>query len=125
VLNVIIEESGETVLLRCTGRIVRGDETALLCAAVGNYGRKIILDLSQVDAIDAAGVGALIALQAAGIYPRLMNPNKAIREVLQVTQLDSLFEVCSAPPAGSQKQQEDAPQMPAAAFPSPAVATAI
>jgi anti-anti-sigma factor len=123
VLHIIIEESGETVLLRCTGRIVGGDETALLCAAVGKYGRKIILDLSQVDAIDAAGVGALIALQAAGIYPRLMNPNKAIREVLQVTHLDSIFELYSDPLAGI--QEEDAPRMPAAPFTSPAVATAI
>jgi anti-anti-sigma factor len=125
VLNVIIEESGETVLLRCTGRIVRGDETALLCAAVGKYGRKIILDLSQVDAIDAAGVGALIALQAAGIYPRLMNPNKAIREVLQVTQLDSVFEIESDPLAASQEKVEDAPRMPAPPFTSPTLATAI
>lgn len=114
-LSVIIEESGETVLLRCAGRIVRGDETALLCAAVGQYGRKIILDLGQVDAIDAAGIGALIALQAAGIYPRLMNPNKTIREVLQVTQLDSVFEIDS----------EDAPRIPSAPFTSPAVAIAI
>ncbi len=123
-LNIIIEESGETVLLRCTGRIVRGDETALLCAAVGKYGRKIILDLSQVDAIDAAGVGALITLQAAGIYPRLMNPNKAIREVLQVTHLDSIFELYSDPLAGS-REEEDAPRMPSAPFTSPAIASAI
>lgn len=124
-LNVIIEESGETVLLRCTGRIVRGDETALLCAAVGKYGRKVVLDLSQVDAIDAAGIGALIALQAAGIYPRLMNPNKAICEVLQVTHLDSVFEICSDPLAGSQEPDEAAPRMPSAPLTSPAVATAI
>jgi anti-anti-sigma factor len=122
-LNVIIEDSGETVLLRCNGRIVRGDETALLCAAVGQYGRHVILDLSQVDAIDAAGVGALITLQAAGIYPRLMNPNKVIRQLLQVTHLDSVFELCTAPPTAA--QEEDAPRMPSAPFASPAVATAI
>jgi anti-anti-sigma factor len=122
-LNVIIEKSGETVLLRCTGRIVRGDETALLCATLGQYGRQVILDLSQVDAIDAAGVGALISLQAAGIYPRLMNPNQAIREVLRITHLDSIFEICSAPLTGG--QQEDVPRMPSAPFTSPAVATAV
>jgi anti-anti-sigma regulatory factor len=33
-----------------------------------------VLDLTQVDAIDAAGIGALASLQAAGVYLKLMNP---------------------------------------------------
>ena len=102
-LHVTIEESGKTAILHCAGRIVRGYETALLCAAVGQYGRNIIVDLSKVDAIDAAGVGALIALQAAGIYLQLLNPTRAIREVLRVTRLDSVFEICSSPPVESHR----------------------
>jgi len=105
VLNVIIEELGETVILHCTGKIVRGHETALLCAARGQYGRNIVLDLTEVDAIDAAGVGALISLQAAGIYFKLMNPNKAIREVLRVTRLDSIVEICGSPVAESYENE--------------------
>jgi anti-anti-sigma factor len=108
VLHVTIEDSGETVTLHCIGRIVRGQETALLCAARRQYGRNIILDLTRVDGIDAAGVGALISLQAAGVYLKLMNPNKSIREVLRVTGLDSVIEICSSALPGSHK--EDAPQ---------------
>jgi anti-anti-sigma factor len=93
VLHVAIEESGDTVILHCSGKIVRGHETTLLCVAVEQYGRNIILDLSEVDAIDSAGVGALISLQAAGIYLQLMDPSEAIREVLRVTELDSVFEI--------------------------------
>jgi anti-anti-sigma factor len=98
VLHMSIEELGETVILRCIGRIVSGHETALLCSAVRLYGRTVILDLSNVETIDAAGVGALISLQAAGIYLQLLDPNKAIREVLRVTRLDSVFEIRNSPP---------------------------
>jgi len=124
VLHVTIEEKDETVILHCIGRIVRGHETALLCAAAGRYGRNVILDLTEVDAIDAAGAGALISLQAAGIYLQLRNPNKAIVEVLRVTRLDSVFEICSPPLTGT-PNKEDAWQMRSAGtILSPSVATA-
>src|ERR1700730_10217916 len=77
----------------CQGSIVRGDETAILCAAVRRERRKVTLDLTRVDAIDAAGVGALVSLQASGIYLTLLNPAGQVREVLRVTQLASIFEI--------------------------------
>jgi anti-anti-sigma factor len=91
-LKVTVENLGEIVILRCAGRIVRGHETALLCSALQQEGRNIILDLAQVDAIDAAGIGALVLLQAAGIYLKLINPTERVREILKITQLDSVFE---------------------------------
>ena len=71
---------GDMVILRCADRIVRGEETAILCAGAQQQGRSVILDLSGVDAIDAAGIGLLVSLQAAGIYLKLMNPTKQVRE---------------------------------------------
>ena len=102
-LNVTIEESENNVILRCAGQIIRGDETALLCAAIGQPDRNIVVDLSQVDAIDADGVGALVALQAAGIYLRMLNPGKAIREVLRLTKLDSVFEIFTSSATGEEQ----------------------
>jgi len=96
-LNVTVEDLNDAVVLRCTGRIVRGEETALLCAASRQDGRTVVLDLGCVDATDAAGIGVLVSLQAAGIYLRLMNPNQNVREMLRVTHLDSIFEVCESP----------------------------
>jgi anti-anti-sigma factor len=93
-LNVTVEHLNDIVVLRCTGRIVRGEETALLCAASQQQGRSVVLDLGRVDAIDAAGIGLLVSLQAAGIYLRLMNPNQNVREMLRLTHLDSIFEFC-------------------------------
>lgn len=96
-LMVTTERLDEVVTLRCAGRIVRGQETAILCAAAQQHQRHLVLDLAGVDAIDAAGVGLLVSLQAAGIYLKLANPKEQVREVLRVTQLESVFEICESP----------------------------
>jgi anti-anti-sigma factor len=95
-LNVTVEDLNDIVVLRCSGRIVRGEETALLCAASQHHGRTVVVDFRRVDSIDAAGIGLLVSLQAAGIYLRLINPNANVREMLRVTHLDSIFEVCES-----------------------------
>ena len=95
-LTVTVENSGEAVVLRCQGKIVRGDETTILCLAAQQESRNLILDLTQVDAIDAAGIGALVALQGAGVYLKLMNPTEEVRDVLKVAKLDSIFEICAS-----------------------------
>src|ERR1700730_4601297 len=95
-LTVTVKDSDDGVVLQCQGRIVRGDETAVLCAAVRQEGRNVTLDLTEVDAIDAAGIGCLVSLQASGIYLTLLNPTEQVREVLKVTQLESIFEIREA-----------------------------
>jgi anti-anti-sigma factor len=95
-LNVTVKDSDDGVVLQCQGRIVRGYETAILCAAVGQKGRNVTLDLTGVDGIDAAGIGCLVSLQASGIYLTLLNPTEHVREVLRVTQLESIFEICES-----------------------------
>src|SRR3977135_2329056 len=92
-LTVTVKESEDGVVLQCQGRIVRGDETAILCAAVRQEGRIVTLDLTGVDAIDAAGIGSLVSLQASGIYLTLLNPTEQVREIFRVTQLESVFEI--------------------------------
>jgi anti-anti-sigma factor len=95
-LTVKIENLGEIATLHCAGRIVCGDETAILCAAVQRGQRHVVLDLTNVEAVDAAGIGALVSLQAAGVYLTLMNPSEQVREILKVTNLDSIFEICAS-----------------------------
>jgi anti-anti-sigma regulatory factor len=100
-LNVFVENLGEVVVLHCHGELVRGQENSLLCAALTHYGRDIIVDLAEVDAVDAAGRGALLALQAAGVYMRLQNPSGPVREMLRDDSMESLFEILEheSPPA--------------------------
>jgi anti-anti-sigma factor len=99
-LTVAVEDSDGGVVLHCQGGIVRGAETVILCtalcAAVRQERRNLSLDLTRVDAIDTAGIGALVSLQAAGIYLKLLNPTPQVREVLRVTELDSIFEICDS-----------------------------
>ena len=92
-LMVTVKHLDDEVVLQCQGRIVKGDETTLLCAASRQMGRSVVLDLTGVDAIDAAGIGALVSLQASGTYLILMNPTAQVREVLKLSHLDSIFEI--------------------------------
>jgi anti-anti-sigma factor len=104
-LTLTVENFDEITVVHCQGRIVRGYDTVLLCSAGQQAGRNVVLDLTQVDAIDAAGIGALVALQAAGVYLKLMNPTRQVREILKLTNLDTIFEICEShwtyPTAGS------------------------
>jgi anti-anti-sigma factor len=60
--------------------------------------RTVALDLTRVEAIDGGGIGLLICLQgwarAAGIELKLMNPAQHVREMLELTNLDSVFDIC-------------------------------
>jgi anti-anti-sigma factor len=94
--TVSVENLTDTVVLHCQGRFVRGEESAILCAAVQHHGQEVVLDLSEVSTIDAGGIGALVSLLAAGIYLKLMNPTEPVRTVLELTGLRSVFEICDA-----------------------------
>src|SRR5947199_10087670 len=58
--------------------------------------RLLVLDLAEVDTIDAAGLGNFIFLKTlacvAGMAFKLMNVTERVRELLNVTQLDPVFE---------------------------------
>src|SRR5438309_2626555 len=95
-LTVTTHTLADSIILHCKGRLVLGEESALLCAAVQHYGKDIVLDLEGVTVIDAAGIGALISLQAARIYLKLMNPTEPVSTVLRLTGLESMFEICEA-----------------------------
>jgi anti-anti-sigma factor len=92
-LTINVESISEVVVVRCSGRIVCGQETSLLCSVMQQESRNVVLDLTEVDAIDAAGVGALLSLQAAGVYLKLLDPSRPVREMLKVTRLNSIFEI--------------------------------
>jgi anti-anti-sigma regulatory factor len=96
VLNVKVERTNELVTLVCEGELAAGDENSLLCAALGFYGRDIALDLGGVTSIDSSGIGALIALQAAGIYIRLKDVSEEVSKALRARDAESLFEAREA-----------------------------
>jgi anti-anti-sigma factor len=105
-LTVRVQNAGNTVTLSCRGGIVRGEETTLLCVAAHQSAKQLVIDLRQVDRIDAAGIGALLALQAAGIYLKLMNPTEHVRGTLRVTGMGSIFEI------GESRLVDEPPDLP-------------
>jgi hypothetical protein len=103
-LNITIENARNEVTVRCYVRLVYGRESALLCAAVPHHRRDIIVDLSGVTAIDAAGIGALVSLQAVGTRLRLVGTSGATGNSLPHS--DSLFQIdhhCRAHTCGAPK----------------------
>ncbi len=60
----------------------------------------MILDLARVDAIDGSGIGLLVFLhawaRAGGIELKLMSPTRQVRELLELTNLSSVFEISSS-----------------------------
>ncbi|MCX6954035.1 MAG: STAS domain-containing protein [Verrucomicrobia bacterium] len=58
----------------------------------------IEIDLSHTRFVDSSGLGALFALyrattQTSGIVLRLLNPRPEIRQLLELTQMQQLFEI--------------------------------
>jgi len=91
----------DVVIVRCAGRLVRGEGVRVLKSAVvsGNDTRVIVLDLSDVESVDAAGLTALISLhhwsRSRNIELKLVNPSRFVLEILDRTRLTSVLHVSS------------------------------
>ena len=100
-LNATVQKLKDTTVLRCQGRIVIGDAYTILRNAVFSqtHTTTLVLDLAQVDRIDAGGLGVLLGLRkwahSNAIRLRLMNVMNQVEQVLELTKLDCVFEFCS------------------------------
>jgi anti-anti-sigma factor len=100
-LKVTVRNRGEIAVLRCMGRMIAGEDARALWDGVRNAAGKrlVVLDLAEVDAIDAAGLGFLIFLHTStsigGMELKLINPTQRTRKLLALTNLDSVLEICS------------------------------
>jgi anti-anti-sigma factor len=100
-LNATVQKLGESTVLRFQGRIVIGDAYTILRSAALSQTRTrmLVLDLEQVDRIDAGGLGVLLGLRewaySHAIKLRLMNVMNQVEQVLELTKLDRVFEFCS------------------------------
>jgi anti-anti-sigma factor len=100
-LTLDVEKAGDVAVVRCTGRLVRGTEISTLRNAVVSEQntRIVVLDLSEVEALDAGGLNALVSLQLwsrnHGVQLKLVNPSRFVREMLVCTRLDRVFDISS------------------------------
>ncbi len=91
---------GNVSVVDLKGRITLGDgsgvirETIKALAAKGE--RKILLNLAEVSYLDSAGlgemVGAFATISSQGGSMKLLNAQKRVHDVLQITKLYTVFE---------------------------------
>ena len=125
-LTVKTERAGDIAIIRSTGRIVRGQEAVLRNAVVAQKNARIIvLDLSDVEALDAGGLTLLVALhhdaEASRTHLKLVNPRPFVHEMLTRTHLDCVFDISSfdhalAVLAGCERRHAHATTAVAAAY---------
>ena len=93
---VHVQNMGDFVNLRCIGRLVFEEGTnALRAAVLSQKAVQIVLDFSDVEAIDAAGVGTLAALhEQLGNGKQtltIVRPRRQVLQVLRLTKADSIL----------------------------------
>jgi anti-anti-sigma factor len=99
-LNLTVHDLGDVTIFRCAGRITFPYADELRNAIQKPQpGRVAVLDLAQVSAIDAAGLGMLVSMwkwsRANGSTLKLMNLGPSVENLLELTHLRSVFEICS------------------------------
>jgi anti-anti-sigma factor len=100
-LTIDVETNSEVAVVHCSGRLVRGVSVCTLRNAVVSQRttRIVVLDLSQVEFMDAGGLNALVSLHhwtcSHGIQLKLVHPSELVREMLTRTRLNRVFDISS------------------------------
>ena len=99
-LRVATQVSDDIFIVHCEGRIVFGDEGAVLRERIRQLltgTPKIAVNLNGVDHIDSGGLGILVGLLISaknrGGELKLVSPNRHVSDVLRRTNLDTVFKV--------------------------------
>jgi anti-sigma B factor antagonist len=102
-LSLETRYQGDIIIVHCQGRIVYRDEAAALSRVVGEvmpHARKLVLDLSGVSSIDSAGIGELALLytwsQRENTDFKVAGPNSLVRNLLDLTNLNSVLQIHSS-----------------------------
>jgi anti-sigma B factor antagonist len=92
---------GDVHILDCSGKIMLGEGTMAVRNSVRellkNGGKKIILNLGEVNYIDSSGIGELVSsfttVTNQGGQLKLLHLTKKIQELLAITKLLTVFSV--------------------------------
>ena len=92
---------GDVRILDCSGKITLGEGTMAVRNTVRdilkNNGKKLVLNLAEVNYIDSSGIGELVSTYSTvtsnGGQLKLLNLTKKIQELLAITKLLTVFQV--------------------------------
>jgi len=100
-LHIVEKDLSGVTVLMLVGRLALGEESnqrrAKIKEALAQGRKRLVLDLGNVNYIDSAGLGTLVAgytsSQSQGAGMKLANLTKRFREQLSITKLVTVFEV--------------------------------
>jgi len=102
-LSLETRNRGDLIIVHCQGRIVYRDEASAfsrLVSEILQQAPKVILDFSGVTSMDSAGIGELALLhtkaQSDGVSLKCAGPSPFVRNLLDLTNLDSVLEIHSS-----------------------------
>ncbi len=92
---------GDIAILDISGRITLGEGNVMLREIVRELAdkgsKKVVLNLAEVQYIDSSGVGELVkthtTIRNQGGQLRLVNLNKRVNDLLQMTRLSAVFDI--------------------------------
>ena len=92
---------GDVSVVDVAGRITLGEGSSALRDTiremVGKNHKKILLNLGEVSYIDSSGIGELVSgftsVTNSGGQLKLLNLNKRVKDLLQITKLYTVFDV--------------------------------
>jgi anti-sigma B factor antagonist len=100
-MKIEMRTVGDVRILDCSGKITLGEGTMAVRNTVRDIlkdnGKKILLNLANVNYIDSSGIGELVSTYTTvtnnGGQLKLLNLTKKINELLQITKLLTVFQV--------------------------------
>ena len=103
-LTINVREVGNVLILDLNGRITLGEEAAALRDTIREQlesGKKnILLNLGEVTYIDSSGLGQLVGsfatVTSRGGQLKMVNLQKRLHELMQVTKLITVFDTFTA-----------------------------
>jgi anti-sigma B factor antagonist len=100
-LHIVAKDVGGVTVLTLMGRVTLGDESSELRSTIKEHLRqgkkRLVLDLADVNYIDSAGLGTLVAAYTSarneGGDIRLASVTSKFGELLNITKLVTIFSV--------------------------------
>jgi anti-sigma B factor antagonist len=101
--QVSARELGRIIVVDAVGRLTLSDSRTqlrdLIHVFCGNGHKKFLLNLAGVDFMDSDGMGELVrcygVVRQSGGEMKLAQVSKKVQELLQITRLNTLFEIYS------------------------------
>jgi anti-anti-sigma factor len=100
-LKFKVECLQDVAVVNCSGRMVRGAALDQLRRRIEQIDRvrMLVLDVSEVDQLDAGGLGTLLLVRRWAMQKsakmKLVNPPAFFRKLLEATRLTQVFEISS------------------------------